>query len=110
MLRRIAYVSAIPSNTSFSSNKKWYKILDLAYIPRIFVTDEEGNIRTSFLKGESQIYLRGENFPPGVSLRVYLVKAQRTWENNDELNDVSGEYRQVKLDSRVMHVTPQRGL
>jgi hypothetical protein len=81
--------------------KASFKIFDLAYIPRIFVTDEEGNIRTSFLKGESQIYLRGENFPPGVPLRAYLVKAQRTWENNDELNDVSGEYRQVKLDSRV---------
>ncbi len=78
-----------------------FEVHDLKYIPRVYTVDENGNIRSGFRKNESDIYLVGENFPPGSDMRVYLVKAQRTWGNEEKLEDVTSQYKTIQLEERI---------
>ncbi|MFX0199466.1 MAG: hypothetical protein ACFFCW_25370, partial [Candidatus Hodarchaeota archaeon] len=76
-----------------------FEIVDRKDQPQIFSADRNGNPLNGFIIGKEDIYVAGRNFPSGSSIRIYIVNDKYTWQDGDELIDVSGGYEIVNLES-----------
>lgn len=76
-----------------------FNIVDPGNRTQIYSADENGNPLNSFIVGEQDVYAVGRNFPPNSSIRIFVVDYKYSWNDGDELTDVSGGYEIVNLNN-----------
>lgn len=58
--------------------------------PMLYPSNANGVLVNAFNVANEDVYATGRNFPPGSTVRLYLVRNRYTWNVGDLLTDVSG--------------------